>query len=872
MAEFFVDGKCLNITMQEEDFNYPYPHTQYYDITSNVNTLYFQGYTYDEIIQHITTYPYSDFLMIYFDENNEFSSLTLTCAIKKIRYIKTDVKNEFGDVIGTEIVDIKANSLIDNESPIGMPWAWGQYNVKGTNYNDIINMAPFFDDDWVYPTYNNTKGFNIKAFNGNDTITGSINSDTITGGKGKTVVNYTPGNGNDTIILTKGEQFTLNLQELENGVNDIFIDPIGKNLEISFAGREGKIILKNFITKDGTYNGTKTTENTGYVRVIFDGDEETAIDLNSLTLNYDVYTTSFKGTRFKDIIDASDAPVNAATGKGVTITGGAGNDEITGSAGKDTIKGGNGNDEIRGGEGNDLLYGNAGENKFYFQAGDGFDTVYANKLADDTLIFEDTEFENLVFTKVKNDLIISGYGGEGDKVKVLNYYKNTASAHNITIGDNTKSIADAISAYEASLNNEDEPGGGDNPGGDNPGGGDYPPGYENDGKHIIGTNGNDNLTGTDKNDIIHGKLGSDKIKGLGGDDILQAFIDANIDGGDGNDYIEVEYGFSKLKGGDGNDEIRAGGIHNEVDAGKGNDEIYVGAASVVYAGEGEDYIYTSGTLPETTKIYGGKDNDYFDLYGHYGLIYGGENDEDTPSGNDTFYVSGYKNIVYAEDGDDIINVSSNFSGGTVGYTRGDHIIYAGDGNDVITLERDCIGSTVYGGEGSDNITISYETKENFIDGGDGNDFYKVDMRYDYDSNNTIHDSEGTDTITIQTNSNENVLKTYVNINVDRSHDNDLILFRKRDEHVQQLTIQDYMGDGKIEYVKTDKYHDYYTDKDMYYKIKQDVDWDSIIENVAGWLSDNEFDSVQAALNNGTETQQNILLAYFDNIWTQAEVV
>ena len=572
MAEYTVEGKCLNILVDEEVDSY---YWSQYVINSNVNTVYLQGYTYDELISKLTAYDYD------YDKSLTLNfkyggSIRLLKGISKIKYIKTDVKDGDGNIIGSKTVDIWANSMIDNEWDINYPSSYKGYNVKGSKYNDTIDMSLFYENEWNLEVYNNTKGFTIKGNNGNDTIKGSINSDTITGGKGKSVVNYTPGNGNDTIILTKGEQFTLNLQELENGVDDICINPNGKNLEISFVGKEGKIILKNFITKDATYNGTKSTENTGYVRVIFDGDEENPIDLNDTILNYDIYTPTFKGTRFKDIINAENAPVNAMTGKGVTITGGAGDDKITGYAHKDTIKGGLGDDEIRGGEGNDLLYGDAGENKFYFKPGDGFDTVYSNKLADDTLIFEDTEFENLVFTKQKNNLIISGYGGEDDKVKILNYYKNTASAHNITIGGETKSIADAIIAYEAAILSGDEPGGSNNPGsGDNPGESDNSEGYENDGKHIIGTNGNDTLTGTNKNDIIHGKLGSDKIKGLGGDDILQAFIDSDIDGGDGDDYIEVEYGFSKLKGGDGNDEIRAGGIHNEVDAGKGHARAWI---------------------------------------------------------------------------------------------------------------------------------------------------------------------------------------------------------------------------------------------------------------------------------------------------------
>jgi glucose/arabinose dehydrogenase len=62
---------------------------------------------------------------------------------------------------------------------------------------------------------------------------------------------------------------------------------------------------------------------------------------------------------------------------------------------------------------------------------------------------------------------------------------------------------------------------------------------------VLGTAGNDTLTGTPGDDVICGLGGNDKLIGLGGDDLLS--------GGDGNDTLVGGAGDDAMQGGDGSD-------------------------------------------------------------------------------------------------------------------------------------------------------------------------------------------------------------------------------------------------------------------------------------------------------------------------------
>jgi Ca2+-binding RTX toxin-like protein len=116
---------------------------------------------------------------------------------------------------------------------------------------------------------------------------------------------------------------------------------------------------------------------------------------------------------------------------------------------------------------------------------------------------------------------------------------------------------------------------------------------------IFGTSGNDNLRGTNKNDLIILFEGNDRVLALGGDDciiggpgndelrgelgndiiignegvdlLIGAAGKDKITGGDGADVIRGEVGADIIEGNEGNDNITGGGDPDQINAGPGSD-------------------------------------------------------------------------------------------------------------------------------------------------------------------------------------------------------------------------------------------------------------------------------------------------------------
>lgn len=100
---------------------------------------------------------------------------------------------------------------------------------------------------------------------------------------------------------------------------------------------------------------------------------------------------------------------------------------------------------------------------------------------------------------------------------------------------------------------------------------------------IIGTEGDDVLTGTFAVDVIVGLGGNDVIHGHSGADV--------ICGGDGNDVI---YGHSQddtIFGGSGDDELYGGSDRDLIDGGPGNDALFGDSQNdVLFGGAGDDNL------------------------------------------------------------------------------------------------------------------------------------------------------------------------------------------------------------------------------------------------------------------------------------------
>ena len=194
--------------------------------------------------------------------------------------------------------------------------------------------------------------------------------------------------------------------------------------------------------------------------------------------------------------------------------------------------------------------------------------------------------------------------------------------------------------------------------------------------------GNDTiLSGADK-DTIYAGAGDDSISGGAGLDYIYA------EGG--NDTINTGADGALVYPGDGHDFIQGSDANDRVEASAGNDTMIGGLGNdLFWGGDGDDSIDGG---PGSDPIRAGAGNDTIDG----GVGYGTADAFDiitAGSGNDLVYVGDGGASVTAEDGDDTIYGSANFS-----------YINAGAGSDLII---DGGGpDTFLGGDGADEIRLT----------------------------------------------------------------------------------------------------------------------------------------------------------------------
>ncbi len=199
---------------------------------------------------------------------------------------------------------------------------------------------------------------------------------------------------------------------------------------------------------------------------------------------------------------------------------------------------------------------------------------------------------------------------------------------------------------------------------------------------VIGTAGDDLLSGTQCADEIGGLAGNDNIDARDGND--------TVDGGDGDDNIV---------GGSGNDTIRAGNGNDIVLGGLGDDHIWGGRGNDrLYGEEGRDTIYGE---EGDDLISGGADAD---------ILRGG-------GGHDRMSGDAGNDILDGEDGDD------DLDGGD-----GDDVLFGQAGTDTLKggtgsdfLSGGSGRDTVKGEDGGDTVAGDADRADDVYDGGDGID-------------------------------------------------------------------------------------------------------------------------------------------------------
>lgn len=530
---------------------------------------------------------------------------------------------------------------------------------------------------------------------GNDTLKGASGDDSLVGGNGTDELDG--GTGSDIYIMRFGETGIDEITD-SDGTGEVRINGLGLTGTAAYNDGSSSWTMGHYtLTRTGTADADLTFTSgfagdpsfviknftSGDLGITLATPEESPANPaapsggpGELAGEFTPGPTTYVGTSGDDGIEFWYP---------VTVSGGAGNDEIymrgngraEGDAGDDTIYGG---DYALGGDGNDVLegatYQGGGNGDDYLHGGgragvsggDGNDTISAGGFNAATSIFGDAGNDEIGLNTL--DYAVSIYGGLGADSIVI-----TGSNAHVEGGDGDDFIGTITGTDDDNYLN-----GGD--GNDTIsvdadwsantliGGagfdtyisyGNIDVSVEPEGSQV-NADQTSTITGGSGNDIFYGSSSGDTLIGAGGADYLS--------GGGGADSIVGGSGRNAMFGGVGNDTMVGGTDADSIAGGADNDAITGDA--------GDDIIFGGNGLD---SIWGGADNDFIS----------GEN------GNDSLIGEAGADTLEGGDGLDSLyggNEADSISGGA-----GDDYIEGGDGDDMIL-----------GGVGSD-----------YIDGGNGSD-------------------------------------------------------------------------------------------------------------------------------------------------------
>jgi len=620
----------------------------------------------------------------------------------------TSISNQFDGNSGSDTVDYSAlsetiNVTLNDSTPATVTLA--------TSANDtVLNIE------------------NIKGGSANDTIIGDTQDNILTGNSGEDTLNGVDGddtlyggNDNDSLIGGAG------LDSIEGEAGDDTIEG-GSDNDIIYGDSSTDLAISGDDVIDaGTGNDTV------YAGL---GDDQVDGNDNDDLLVGDGGDDSISGGAGADTIYGDDEASSAGV---------VGNDELSGGLGNDKIYGGYGDDLIAGNAGDDILVGGAGNDTVDYRTATSGVTV---DLGDDGSTAQDvgggegldkiTEIENVLGSKyddtfytdiTANNTFDGGTdaGNEIDSGEVfgdtLDYSKDdrlNQSGDSVTVDLSTSTATATVVDVDGSTIT------------------DTLINIEN----IIGTSGNDIISGSDEVNTLKGMLGEDTLQGGDGNDIL--------DGGANNDTATYTYAGSAVN-------VDLDGGTAEVN---GTDkDTLIDIENIDGSSYGDTIIMKAGANP---NIIDGKGN---------------------TGGTDTVSYEKYTSGVTVDLRDE---TSQDILGDTTDNDTLKNIenLIGGTGNDIFT-GSDLINNSLSGGAGDDSFNVS--TGNDYINGGSESDDSRGSDTVDYSSITDTDTNSATGGISVTLNS-----STKVNLTVDS--DNDGIFETSTDDKTDEIiNIENVIG-------------------------------------------------------------------------------
>ena len=594
-------------------------------------------------------------------------------------------------------------------------------NVWGFDYGDTISdYSSYSGKDTIY------------GGDAADFIHGGLSNDKMYGKDGVNIFQFKKGDGKDTIVMGKGDDY---LYFCDSDVSELTFIQKNKDLIVKYTDTDqvtvkdyyktfGHVSLKGIADKSfdintiikgvsdilEDYNGSSEWQLTRLENRVEDYLERALKNLPSPKSIYEKTGMTIirtkggesKGTDAADIITGSSGR-DRLYGRGGDdyIKGGKAKDKLYGDSGNDTIYGDNSNDTIEGGSGNDKIYGGSGNDKI--EAGKGNDRIDGGKGNDK--IYGNSG-KNFIIGNKGNDKIYAGSGAE------TFYYAKNAGKDTIYNANSSDKIqykdVDAMKDLK----------------------------FARKRNHLIITrkNGSKKETIT-LSDFFKTSKKLDKIilsDGTTGSILESAQLSMSgsgtIDGTEYNETIKGSFRADVIYGRGGNDKITGHKGKDTINAGKGTNSIYFGkndGDDVVLSGGGVDtLVFKKQDLEDIRVKYSGN-NAIVYYKGGSVLLKGYKN-----GGHSAQYIKTKSGTVAI---DDLIRVRQTT---TDGYTKfygsevKDNIlvreletmeVYGNGGGDIIQVGENAEGVNIYGGKGDDRITLNVGGHDLHFYNGDGKD-------------------------------------------------------------------------------------------------------------------------------------------------------
>lgn len=311
---------------------------------------------------------------------------------------------------------------------------------------------------------------------GNDILDGGSDNDLLHGQDGDDTYLWGRDAGSDIITDTAG----IDRIELASGIepSDILVRVAGANIVLSLADGDGTLTLSGAAT-----NAANAIESLEFA----DGTMWDLAELRRRSLVGDERDDTLSGTSGDDVLQGA--------GGNDTLSGSAGADLLEGGDGADTLDGGDGDDVLAGGTGDDLLKGGAGDDSYRFAAGDGADVIEDGSIStSDELRISGHALADARFGRRHGDLIVR-FAGSSDSITLRGGLESgNGTIESIVFEDDAVALDMATVAAMLVADVEIE------------------------GNYLLGTAGDNSLSGTDLGDFAVIGSGADSVVLGAGDD------------------------------------------------------------------------------------------------------------------------------------------------------------------------------------------------------------------------------------------------------------------------------------------------------------------------------------------------------------------